>query len=187
MIRHLRPARIIEIGCGASSCVILDTCETFLPTAEITFIEPYPELLFRLAKPEDKIASRLKPDFIQDVSLDTFEQLTENDILFVDTSHASKVGSDVNHIFFEVLPALRRGVVVHFHDVGFGFEYPKQWFSYGRFWNEAYLLRAFLMYNTQFDILLFNSYLNEIAKDEIATDFPLFEQEPGKSIWLRRK
>jgi hypothetical protein len=86
-----------------------------------------------------------------------------------------------------VLPALRRGVVVHFHDVGFGFEYPKQWFSYGRFWNEAYLLRAFLMYNTQFDILLFNSYLNEIAKDEIATDFPLFEQEPGKSIWLRRK
>ena len=187
IIRELRPTRIIEVGCGASSCVILDTCEVAAPNTEITFIEPYPELLLRLTKPEDQIRSRLKQSLIQDVPLDVFEQLGENDILFVDTSHVSKVGSDVNHIFLEILPVLKPGVVVHFHDIGYPFEYPKEWFGYGMFWNEAYLLRAFLMYNVRFEILLFNGYLNHLAKDEIGKDFPLFIQEPGKSIWLRRK
>jgi len=187
MIRRAHPARIIEVGCGASSCVILDTCEAFNPGAKLTFIEPYPETLLGLTRPEDRARFDLRRNFIQDVPTEIFAGLEENDILFIDTSHASKVGSDVNHIFFEILPALRPGVVIHFHDIWYPFEYPREWFFKGMFWNEAYLLRAFLMFNPTFEILLFNGYLRHCLKDRIAASFPLFLEEPGGSLWLRRK
>ena len=186
MIRQMKPKRIIEVGCGASSCVILDTCEALKIDSQITFIEPYPELLLKLIRTEDRSRHQIKGEFIQDVSLDTFTSLEPNDILFIDTSHVSKVGSDVNFIFFEILPILNKGVIVHFHDVFYPFEYPKNWIFDGMFWNEAYLLRAFLMFNRDFEILMFNSYLNYAFPNDIKTYFPLSMEDPGGSLWLRR-
>ena len=88
-----------------------------------------------------------------------FRELHAGDVLFVDSTHVAKVGSDVNHIFFEILPILQPGVVVHFHDIMYPFEYEPKWIYTGVAWNEAYMLRAFLMFNPTFKILLFNSFL----------------------------
>ncbi len=186
MIRHFKPQRLIEIGCGFSSCVILDTCEAISPETKLTFIEPYPELLLSRIRPSDTSRFELKKELIQDVDLKIFAELGEGDILFVDTSHVSKIGSDVNRIVFEIMPVLQKGVVVHFHDIFYPFEYAKKRLLEGVFWNEAYLLHAFLMFNQGFEILMFNDYLNHWIPEQLSAKFPLCLQEPGASIWLRR-
>jgi predicted O-methyltransferase YrrM len=186
MIRHLGPARMIEVGCGFSSCVILDTCEALKLDTRLTFIEPYPETLLAHVRPEDLRRFELRREIIQNSPRDLFAGLQAGDILFIDTSHVSKIGSDVNFIFFGILPLLKPGVVVHFHDIFYPFEYPREWLFKGMFWNEAYLLRAFLMFNPGFEILLFNSYLNHFMPDHIRSRFPLSWEDPGASLWLQR-
>ena len=103
MIRHTKPKRIIEVGSGYSSCVTLDTNEIhFDNSIEITFIEPFPDLLLSLMKGADKQHTKLVPSNFQEVDVEIFANLEANDILFIDSTHVSKVGSDVNYIFFEV-------------------------------------------------------------------------------------
>src|SRR5581483_4146780 len=100
MIRHLKPKRIVEIGSGFSSCVTLDTNELFFGNSiETTFIEPYPERLRSLVKEGDRIA--IIERRLQDAGMEVFAALEPNDILFVDSTHVSKIDSDVNCIFFE--------------------------------------------------------------------------------------
>jgi hypothetical protein len=188
MIRHLRPARIVEIGSGHSSCVVLDTNERFFGGAiECTFVEPYPELLRSLVSDGDLERARLVEAPLQAVGDDLFRSLQANDILFVDSTHVTKVGSDVNRIVFDVLPLLASGVYVHFHDVYYPFEYPQAWIFEGRAWNEAYLLRAFLLYNEAFEIALFNSFLGHHHREALAAALPLAVPNPGSSLWLRRR
>lgn len=187
MIHHLRPRRIVEIGSGFSSAVMLDALD-LLPEIEctLTFIEPYPERLEALMRPGDTRRAELVKARVQDVGLHTFESLRAGDILFVDSSHVSKIGSDVNCIVFELLPRLNPGVFVHFHDIYYPFEYPKQWICQGRAWNESYLLRAFLQFNAAFSIRFFNSYLGRFLLDHVARVLPLFGKNPGSSIWITR-
>src|SRR5207249_3499894 len=158
----LKPRRIIEVGSGYSSCAMLDTSELFFGGGiECCFIEPHPELLLSLVKPEDRERQtfRLLAKKLQEVDLAEFAALGEGDILFVDSSHVAKVGSDVNHLFSNVLPMLNRGVHIHFHDIFHPFEYPKEWVYRGISWNEAYVLKAFLQYNGAFRITFFNTFL----------------------------
>jgi hypothetical protein len=105
----------------------------------------------------------------------------------VDSTHVAKVGSDVNHILFEVLPSLRSGVYVHFHDIYFPFEYPKEWVYQGRAWNEAYVLRAFLQHNDAYEIVLFGSFLSAFHRPWLAERMPLVARNPGSSLWLRKR
>ena len=195
MLRYLRPKRVIEVGCGYSSCVFLDTDERFLGNSiSLTFIEPYPDLLISLLKDEDKNRTTILASKIQDVDVSLFRELEANDILFVDSSHVAKTGSGVNHIFFEVLPVLNEGVYVHFHDVFYPFEYPKEWVYQGRAWNEAYMLRVFLQYNNEFEIVLFNSFLEKFHREFFAHHMPLCTKHSSysmmptsaQSIWLRK-
>lgn len=187
MMNLLRPRRIIEIGSGYSSCVILDTNEVaFGGSIACTFIEPYPELLLSLMKPGDTERAQVLSQRVQDVDLDVFTRLEAGDILFVDSSHVSKVGSDVNHIFFEVLPRVAEGVYVHFHDIMVGFEYPREWVYQGRAWNEAYLMRAFLQYNSAFSVEFFNSYLGHFHRSALTAALPLCDKNPGTSLWLKK-
>jgi hypothetical protein len=187
LIRHLRPKRIIEVGSGFSSCVILDANERYFENQiKCTFIEPFPERFLSLIKDGDRESLDLLSTTLQDADVDLFRQLGHNDILFVDSTHVSKVHSDVNWMFFHVLPTLANGVYVHFHDIFYPFEYPKEWVYQGRAWNEAYLLRAFLQYNAAFSIQFFNSYLSHFHRDRIAQAMPLCLKNPGGSIWLRR-
>ena len=187
MIRHFSPKRFIEVGSGYSSCVVLDTNELFFDNRiSLTFIEPHTELLFSLIKESDKETSKIIPTDLQDVGLEVFSELCPGDILFIDSTHVSKIGSDVNHIFFEILPRLARGVYIHFHDVFYPFEYPKEWIYEGRAWNEIYLLRAFLQYNPSFQIVLFNDLLCRVHPDKLLREMPLCMKHPGGSIWLRK-
>jgi hypothetical protein len=187
MIRHAKPKRIIEIGSGNSSCVILDTNELFFSSGiKVTCIEPYPELLLSLIRSTDEKCIRLIPKRLQDVGLDAFEELEANDILFVDSTHVCKVNSDVNRILFEILPALKSGVYVHFHDIFYPFEYPRRWIYEGRAWNEAYALRAFLQFNSAFRIVFFNTYLEHFHKDLYKEHMPLCLKNPGGSLWIQR-
>jgi hypothetical protein len=188
VIRHFRPRRIIEVGSGHSSCVMLDTSDLFFEGAiDCTFIEPYPGTLLSLLRPQDRARVRLLEKKVQDVPLETFDALEKGDILFVDSSHVTKVGSDLNHIVFNVLPRLAPGVLVHFHDVYYPFEYPRFVLRQGIAWNEAYLLRAFLQYNEAFEIALFNTYLETLHADRVYGAMPLCRRNPGGSLWLRRR
>ena len=185
MLRHTNPRRVIEIGSGYSSCVTLDTNERCFDNAiETLFIEPYPDLLHSLLKPGDVQRIRGIASRLQDVPADLFATLQADDVLFVDSTHVAKIGSDVNMIFAEILPALRSGVRVHFHDVFYPFEYPRDWIDQGRAWNEDYMLRCFLEYNTRFRIELWNSFLFAFHADWFRQHMPLCPKNPGGSIWL---
>jgi predicted O-methyltransferase YrrM len=191
MIRLFRPRRIVEIGSGFSSAVMLDTNERFLDRAiQLTFIEPESTRLRKLTKPEDHESVTILEQRIQDVDAAVVDQLSANDILFVDSSHVSKAGSDVNHILFELLPRLASGVLVQFHDVLYPFEYPREWFELGWSWNEAYVLRAFLQYNVQFPIRFWNDFMTRFHGEAIRKVMPSCLHPPGfgvgGSLWLQR-
>jgi len=158
-MNHFRPRRMIEIGSGFSTCAILDTNRMFLNSgAQITSIEPHAELLRSLIARSNNAITIIESK-LQHADLKLFDQLDAGDILFIDSTHISKVGSDVNHIVFEILPRFKTGVIIQFHVIYLAFEYPDVWLREGRTWNEAYLLRAFLEYNERFRILLFVSYM----------------------------
>jgi len=179
--------KLIEVGSGYSSCVTLDANEFFLKNKiDCKFIEPYPDLLKSLIKSEDNSRIEIIEKKLQDVPLELFKELKTNDILFIDSTHVSKLNSDVNYIIHEIFPVLNSGVYIHIHDIFYPFEYPKQWLLEGRAWNEQYILRAFLEYNQQFEIILFNTYLESIFKDKIENQFPLLFKNTGGSIWLKK-
>jgi predicted O-methyltransferase YrrM len=190
MIRLLQPRKIIEIGSGFSSCMMLDTNDLFCDgTIETAFIEPYPELLESLLRKSDSSSGRVRiiPARVQDVDLAEFSALEANDILFVDSTHVSKIDSDVNRILFEVLPSLAPGVYVHFHDIFYPFEYPREWVLEGRAWNEAYILRAFLQFNSGFSVVLMSTFMEHFHKDFFRERMPLCLKNPGGSLWLRKE
>jgi hypothetical protein len=188
MLRHLQPRRYLEVGSGYSSCVALDVNDLFLGgRMKMTFIEPYPEGLFvPLLRNGDAARMTLVRCRLQEADLVLFRQLEAGDVLFIDSTHVSKVDSDVNRIFFEILPALATGVYVHFHDIFYPFEYPRAWIYAGLAWQEDYLLRAFLEYNPAFEVVLFNTFLEHFHDAWFREHMPLCLENPGGSIWLRK-
>jgi len=188
MLRTLKPKRIIEIGSGFSSALMLDVNEYFFDNKiECTFIEPDPDRLYSLLKKDDRQNCKIYPHKIQEMDLNIFSELEENDIVFIDSSHVSKANSDVNCIFFEIFPLLKPGVFIHIHDIFYPFNYIKSWiFDYGRSWNEAYLLRAFLQYNDSFQIQLFNRYLVQFYRSQIHDLMPECAANYGGNFWMKR-
>jgi predicted O-methyltransferase YrrM len=186
IIRKEKPRRIVEVGSGYSSAVMLDTLHLTGGHAELTFIEPYPERLYGLLTPEDRKHATILTTQVQQVDLAVFDRLEAQDILFIDSSHVAKVGSDVTHIFLRILPRLKPGVIVHFHDIFYPESYPMAWIREGRAWNESLVLRAFLIGNPRFEIVAFNPYAARAFPEIFATAMPSFLENPGGSIWLRK-
>ena len=187
MIRHFKPKQIIEVGSGFSSAVMLDTNELFFDNSiRLTFIEPYTSRLNTLLTDKDRKNTTIIETDVQVVPFEVFEQLNAGDILFIDSTHVAKTGSDVNFILFEILPRLKAGVLIHFHDIFYPFEYPKDWVYKGRNWNEDYFLRAFLMYNQAFEIKLFSNYLHMLHPAAFE-QMPLCYKNFGANLWLERK
>jgi predicted O-methyltransferase YrrM len=187
MIRHYKPKRIIEIGSGFSSALMLDTSELFFDDAiKIICIEPYPERLYSLMKKDDAERLTIIEKDAQLIELSVFEELEAGDILFIDSTHVAKTGSDVNYILFEILPLLKKGVFIHFHDVFYPFEYPQEWVFAGFNWNEDYILRSFLMYNEKFVIKLFADYLHKKHSD-CYINMPLTYKNTGGNLWLQKQ
>lgn len=190
MIRHFKPKSIIEVGSGFSSAVMLDTNELFFDNnIQLTFIEPFPQRLYSLFKEADKEKQQTIVSNVQNVDVRLFEGLNENDILFIDSTHVSKTGSDVNRILFDILPKLKKGVLIHFHDIFYPFEYPKDWVMNrkGFGWNENYILKAFLMYNHTYKIIMFNTFLEHFHTDWFKKNMPDCLKNMGGSIWLQKQ
>jgi predicted O-methyltransferase YrrM len=187
LMRHYRPQRIVEVGSGFSSAAMLDVNDHFFGGSILfTLVEPYPQRLQSLLNKSDMEKHHVCVDIAQNVPLEVYTELRSNDILFIDSSHVAKVGSDVVFLLTEILPILRKGVIIHIHDIYWPFEYPEDWVISGTAWNEAYLLKAFLQFNDSFKILLFNSYLAIHCQKLMKDCLPLFLPDGGSSLWLRK-
>ena len=188
MLRHTGARRVIEVGSGFSSAAMLDLNEfVFGGRLQLTFIDPDMSRLRKLLKPEDQARVTLIEQKVQAVPTSVFAELAAGDVLFIDSSHVSKLGSDVNRLFFDVLPVLKPGVFVHIHDVTGNLDYPRDWFEQGRSWNEQYLLRAFLMYNREWSVELFTGWIYNEQRAFFTERMPLCARGGGGQIWLRKK
>lgn len=186
IVRKEKPRRIIEIGSGFSSAVVLDTLDKTSASAKLTFIEPYPDRLYSLLSEKDKSSSTILVKRVQEVELSLFDQLEAQDILFIDSSHVAKVGSDVTFLFLRILPRLKPGVIVQVHDIFYPFSYPTNWIREGRAWNESLFLRAFLIGNPQFQVMAFNSFAGHSFPEIFRQPLPAFLNNTGGSIWLKK-
>ncbi len=186
-LRNNKPKRIVEVGSGFTSAVILDTIEKFFPEqSEITFIDPHPDRLFSMMRAVDKDVCRVIAEPVQKVPADVFEALDSGDLLFIDSSHVVKCGSDLQLLMFDILPRLSSGVFVHFHDVFYPFEYPPEWLDQGIYWNEDYFLRAFLSYNRAWSIHFFGAYTAVAFQSYLEEKMPLCLKDSGGSIYIRK-
>ncbi len=187
MLRHFRPQRMIEVGCGWSSLMTARmNREEFGGHLDFTCIEPYPPDF--LGDGIDGI-SRLIVSPVERVPLETFSTLEAGDFLFIDTSHTVKTGGDVVFLLNEILPRVAPGVIIHIHDIFLPWDYPQEWVLVGRAWNEQYAVRAFLSFNADFEILLGVAWLSQFARDVLASSLPDFPQaysDGGGSLWIRR-
>jgi hypothetical protein len=183
MVRHARPRRVIEVGSGYSTRLSLAATRRN-GDGRVVSIEPYPSEALRAAPGLDELIATP----VQQVDLQLFETLEADDILFIDSSHVVRIGSDVNFLFLEVLPRLKPGVIVHVHDIYLPLEYRREWVVEDlRFWSEQYLLQAFLAFNSAFEVLLCNSYLERRHPGALRAAFPRSPWWGGGSFWMRRK
>ena len=191
MIRHFKPRTIVEVGSGFSTFVsaragLMNRKEDH--PCKLISIEPYPRQSHRdgfagLDEQIPKKAEEVDPVF--------FEQLRQNDILFIDSSHVVRTGGDVNCLFLEVLPRLANGAVVHVHDIFLPYEYPKQWVISNRaFWTEQYLLRGFLCFNGAYEVLFANHYMMRTYPDQMGAVFAhpngYRQRNIPDSFWMRK-
>ncbi len=188
LLQHFKPKRIVEVGSGFSSCLMLDVNERYFNnTMQLTFIEPFPERLLSNIKPDEKKSINLLQGFVQDVDVACFTALEANDVLFIDSSHVGKVGSDVLYLFNNILPLLKKGVIIHIHDIFFPFEYPRDWIENRCWaWNECYFLRSFLQFNDHFETLLFGHWLGEKHSNLLMKHTPMCTKNIGGSFWMRK-
>jgi hypothetical protein len=186
VIKKEKPSRIIEVGSGFSSAVMLDTLDQTTLKTSITFIEPHPERLSSLLTNQDREKVTLIAKPIQDVPLSVYDELEANDILFIDSSHVAKVGSDVTFILLRVLPRLKSGVIIHFHDIVYPSSYPMVWLRDGCAWNESLFLRAFLVCNYAFEMMAFNSFAAYTFPEVFKERVPKFLENSGGSFWMRK-
>jgi Methyltransferase domain len=187
VIRRYEPERVIEVGGGFSTLIAAQAVRMFPldRRPRFTCIEPYP--LEMLAADLDGLYELIQQP-VQSVPLTAFSQLSRNDVLFIDSSHVSKAGSDVNYLLLEVLPQLRSGVVVHIHDIFLPWDYPREWvFKLRNFWNEQYLVHALLACGSAFEVLAGNWFLSQERGAEVAGLLKDAPVTSGASLWIQRR
>jgi hypothetical protein len=192
VVRARRPQRVVELGSGYTSLLIgaasRRNAAEGTPTVHVAY-DPYPRpqvLGHPVAEPTVVV-----PTSAADVPLEVFASLRAGDVLFVDTTHTVKVGSEVVHVILDVLPALRPGVLVHFHDIFLPWAYPREWLEEHQwYWAEEYLLQAFLAFNDGFEILLPAQAMARDRPERLAAAIPSFVAGAGvgpASLWLVRR
>jgi len=191
MIRHNKPKRIIEIGSGFSTKIIRSAVSLNQKEGndvEYTIIDPYTNY----KEEYFPFAVNILKQPIEVLGTELFQQLEENDILFIDSSHVCKIGSDVNFEILEILPVLKKGVFIHFHDIPMPYEYNETYSknpSFRMFWTESYLLQAFLAFNDTFEIILPLNYMQTNCTEEFNKNFPLgigIKNWWSGSFWIKK-
>ncbi len=188
LIRYLKPKKIIEVGSGFSTLIIKQATEknklmNIEDACEITCIEPYEQSWL------NKLDINLLRERVENVEMRLFEKLDKNDLLFIDSSHVIRPQGDVIFEILELLPKLNSGVYVHFHDIFSPYDYPEEWlFEHMRFWNEQYLLEAFLTNNSDWEIIGSLNYLSKNYFNQLNNicRFLSKDRDPG-SFYIRKK
>jgi hypothetical protein len=184
MVRHFQPRLIIEIG-GAFSSLLLGEAAAKNSSSALICIEPFPQEFLKHSFPGLQSLIEKK---VENVDLNFFSQLGPGDMLYIDSWHTVKIGGDVNYLFLEVLPRLKPGVIVHVHDIFLPFDYRRDWVMYEhRFWTEQYLLQVFLSFNSEFEVLISNSYLRHYYREDLKAAFPSLPSWDEGSFWMRRR
>jgi hypothetical protein len=192
IVREFKPARVIEVGSGSSTLVAARALRmTGRHDVTLTAIEPFPN---RVLLQGVEGLTRLVAERVENLDVATFSELEENDILFIDSTHVFQMAGDVDYLYFKVLPALKPGVIVHIHDIFLPKPYPQRFVVEQRhFWNEQYLLQAFLMFNDEFRVLWCSSYMQWKYPDLVESTIPPL---PGLgktanyysgSFWMQRR
>lgn len=182
-----RPQRIIQVGAGVSTSVLLHAARSSGYRSEITCIDPYPTEYLRRVAANGQI--NLIAKRCQDVDVSMLADLGSGDLFFIDSTHTVKPGSEVNYLILEVLPRLRAGCTVHFHDIYFPYDYSSSLMETTFFWNETALLLAFLTGNPHYTILASLSMLHHAMPAELQKLMPNYKpaameqglQVPGRS------
>jgi predicted O-methyltransferase YrrM len=178
LVRELRPRHVVEVGSGYSTLIARQALRRN-GGGSLVAIDPEPRAAITGSIDEHLACP------VQEVEPDFFARLGRHDILFIDSSHTVSTGGDVNYLFFEVLPRLRPGVLVHVHDIFLPLEYPPRWVAAGN--TEQYLLLAFLSYNRAFEVLWPGSLMRERHFELLSSVFSscTHQTRPG-SFWFRR-
>jgi len=177
VLRHYRPARVIEVGSGVSTYCMVKALQcneaAGSPKARMTSVEPYPSEALRNLGGVELIQAE-----VQTVPVATFEELGAGDMLFIDSSHTVRPGSDVNYLILEILPRLRSGVVVHFHDIYFPYDYQRDVLRTYFQWMETSLLRAYLTFNSRARVIFCLSQLHYDRPQVLREVFPKYVPAP---------
>jgi hypothetical protein len=192
MIRRFKPRRIIEIGCGHSTLIahfaICDAkAEDHRYDCRQICYEPFENAWL------GKFNVELKREKIEQADLSMFKSLSPGDIVFIDSSHALRPMGDVEFEYLHILPILPEGVIIHVHDIFSPRDYPAKWLKEDRrFWNEQYLLEAFLSFNREFEIICSLNHLMHLGSARFEQAFPVLAKQRGPasivgSFWLRRR
>ena len=188
MIRKKRPKIIIEVGGGDTTKIIIAALKRNKKEGyDYNFysIDPYP------------------PDYLREIEEDGFELLERKvqevdlsllitaDLLFIDSSHVCKIGSDVNFEILEVIPKLKKRAVVHWHDIMIPTNYWKEWIDHGnKFWNESYMVHSFMLFNSSFKVIWASRYMQLNHPKELSKQFSYFHPEDmeqqNTSFWIER-
>lgn len=187
LIRSIKPKRIFEVGSGNSTLMAIKAIHVNQQhdpnyRCKHVCIEPY-----EMSWLEEASVSVVRKK-IEDIGPVFFSELEENDILFIDSSHIIRPQGDVLFEYLELLPTLNKGVIVHVHDIFSPKNYPSQWLQDEvRFWNEQYLLEAFLLHNCSWKIIGALNYLHHNYYEELKLAAPFLtpDCEPG-SFYFRR-
>jgi len=181
-IRHYQPRKVIEVGSGVSTYCMLAASRLNRDSGgreqSLICVEPYPRDWLRHA-PVTLIDTP-----VQQVGLDTFQSLEAGDLLFIDSSHAIQTGGDVNYLILEVLPRLKTGVLVHFHDINFPYDYPRDALTALGSCQENALLHAFLAGNQRFQVLFCLSLMHYERPGALQRIFPEYKPQ-GNEQGLR--
>jgi predicted O-methyltransferase YrrM len=187
LVRRCKPKRIVELGSGYTSLIIAAGCRRNASEGRrcrYVAFDPFPREFVK--KGIDGLDS-LEAVGATEVRQEEFEALGEGDLLFIDTTHTVKPGSDVNRVMLEVLPELRRGVLVHVHDVFLPYEYPRAFFENHCHWQEQYLLQALLTENPNFEVLFPSAAVARERPDLISGLMPQHQPPFGPgAFWIRR-
>ncbi len=182
IIRQFKPKHIVEVGAGFSTALASEAISRNGCACELTAIDPYPSPFI----PRDTRLIRRK---VQDVPLEEFERLEANDILFIDSSHVCSIQSDVVYEICEILPRLRPGVLVHFHDIFLPLNYPRIFVDNRMLFNEQYVLQAFLAFNRAFSVIFAGAYMQAYHPALLGAAFESYKTDgtvlPG-SLWMLR-
>ena len=187
IIRLFRPKKIIEIGSGYSTLMSKNAIRKNIEdnieyNCEHTCIEPYQNNWLK------EIGVNLIIKKVEEVELDVFKSLQKNDILFIDSTHIIRPQGDVLYEYLEILPTLNKGVLIHIHDIFTPKDYRDIWVG-ENFWNEQYLLEAFLSFNKDFRIIGATNYLSHKYSELFSGKCPMYKKfpdaEPG-SFWMIR-